>query len=68
MTMPDTDKIEAIVSFVTRYPETTASRRICRELFGAGKDKVSPEFSRELFETLRKTDHSVIDSYFCLIR
>jgi len=62
--MPDTTKIEAIVDFVTRYPETTASRRICRELFGAGREKVSPEFSKELFESLTKTESSVVDSYY----
>jgi hypothetical protein len=66
--MDESAKIEAIVSFVTRHPQSTASRRICREVVGRGAERFNEEFAMELAIGLQEKVETIIDSYYSLIR
>jgi hypothetical protein len=68
MEMDELAKIEAIVGFVTRRPQSTASRRICREVIGRGIERFNEEFAAELAVGLQEKDQTSIDSYYSLIR
>lgn len=68
MKMDGLAKIDAIVSFVNRHPQSTASRRICREIIGRGTERFNEEFAVELTTELREKDETSIDSYYSLIR
>lgn len=61
-------KIEAIVDFVGKHPQTVASRRICRETLGEGMERFNQEFSSELTSKLTSGDEQQINSYYYLIR
>lgn len=67
MEMDEAAKIEAIVNFVARSPQSTASRRICREVIGRGVERFNQEFAEELAAGLREKDKTSIDSYYSLI-
>ncbi len=66
--MPDNSKISAIMSFVTKYPESTAGRRICREILGQAVERFNEEFAMELETGLRKHDDNRINTYYSLVR
>ncbi|HEX3048074.1 MAG TPA: hypothetical protein VHY08_25200 [Bacillota bacterium] len=66
--MDESEKIGAIVSFVSRHPQSTASRRICREIIGRGTERFNEEFASELTTGLKEKDETSIDSYYSLIR
>lgn len=68
MEMDELAKINEIVSFVARHPQSTASRRICREVMGRGTERFNEEFAAELTTGLREKDETSIDSYYSLIR
>jgi hypothetical protein len=66
--MPDDSKISAIVNFVTKHPESTAGRRICREILGQALERFNEEFAMELETGLRNHDDNLINSYYYLVR
>jgi hypothetical protein len=61
-------KVNEIVDFVAKHPQTIASRRICREVLGEALDRFNEEFAAELESQLQKKDELRIDSYYSLIR
>lgn len=61
-------RIEAIVDFIGKHPQTVASRRICREVLGEGMERFNQEFSSELTSKLGTRDEEQINSYYYLIR
>ncbi len=65
--MPDDSKICVIISFVTKHPESTASRRICREILGQAVEHFNEEFALELETGLRNHD-DLINMYYSLVR
>lgn len=65
--MPDDSKISVIMSFVTKHPESTASRRICREILGQGVEHFNEEFALEL-ETGLKNHDERMNTYYSLVR
>ncbi len=65
--MPDESKISAIMSFVTKHPESTASRRICREVLGQAVEHFNEEFALELETGLRNHDDQM-NMYYSLVR
>ncbi len=65
--MPDDSKISVIISFVTKHPESTASRRICREILGQAVEHFNEEFAVELETGLRNHD-DLINTYYSLVR
>lgn len=67
MTLEKNREIEAISQFVQTYPESTVSRRITREIFGAhpAVDEPSVQMIRQKLEA---SDDTTIDNYFTLIR
>lgn len=66
--MSKQSRIEEIVDFVSKHPQTVASRRICREVLGEALERFNMEFSRELEANLHQSDELKIDSYYTLIR
>jgi hypothetical protein len=65
--MPDDSKISVIMSFVTKHPESTASRRICREILGQAVEHFNEEFALELETGLRNRD-DLMNMYYSLVR
>ncbi|MGE5581525.1 MAG: hypothetical protein ACM3X9_03220 [Bacillota bacterium] len=65
--MANSNKIEAIVNFVSKHPQSTASCRICREILGEAVERFNEEFAMELADGLSKRDE-IIDSYYSMIR
>jgi len=61
-------KIEEIVSFVAAHPETVASRRICREVFGEALDKFNLECAYELSVRLENGEQTRVDSYYSMVK
>ena len=61
-------KIEEIVSFVATHPETVASRRICREIFGRALERFDLECALELSARLEKAETLQVDSYYSLVK
>ncbi len=61
-------KIVEIVNFVAKHPQTVASRRICREIFGEALERVNEEFAQELEAKLTRSEEIRVDSYYSLIR
>ncbi|TCL64734.1 hypothetical protein EDC14_101832 [Hydrogenispora ethanolica] len=61
-------QIEEIVNFVSKHPQTVASRRICREILGEALERFNTEFSQELEAKLHQSGDREIDSYYTLIR
>jgi hypothetical protein len=53
---------------VTRHPQSTASRRICREILGAAVEHFNEEFAMDLEAGLRKNDEALINAYYNLVR
>lgn len=66
--MSDSVKIEAIVNFIAKHPQSTVSLRICRETLGEARERVDQEFAADLTANLTTSGTSRIDSYYCLIR
>ena len=66
--MSNSVKIEAIVDFIAKHPQSTASRRICRETVGEARERVDQEFAADLTANLNRVEESTIDSYYVLIR
>ncbi len=65
--MPDDSKIPVIISFIARHPESTVSRRICREILGQAVEHFNEEFAIELEIGLRNHD-DLINTYYSLVR
>lgn len=61
-------KIQAIIRFIAQHPQSTVSRRICRELLGAGMEQLQQEFAAELQVNLENIEDKTIDSYYYLVR
>ncbi len=68
MSMSKQNKIEDIVSFVAKHPQTVASRRICREVLGEALERFNEEFAQDLESQLYRGDENKVDSYHSLIR
>ncbi len=68
MLMSKQTKIVEIVNFVAKHPQTVASRRICREVFGEALERVNEEFAQELEAKLTRGEENRVDSYYSLIR
>jgi hypothetical protein len=66
--MTDASKISEIISFVTRHPQSTAGRRICREILGEAMERFNEEFAMELEIGLRSHDENQINAYYYLVR
>jgi hypothetical protein len=66
--MASTAKIEAIAGFIIKHPETTASRRICREILGESLEHFNQEFAEELTHRLSGQNELQIESYYRMIR
>lgn len=66
--MPQSSQINAIIDFIRKHPQSTTSRRICREILGTGLEKINQEFASELMEGLKRSDDHTIESYYYLIR
>jgi hypothetical protein len=62
------NKIEEIVDFVTKHPQTIAGRRICREVLGEAIERFNEEFSTEFLTRLEEKDEARVDSYYSLIK
>ncbi len=66
--MTNPSKIEEIVNFIVKHPQSTASRRICREVLGEAVERFNEEFAMELETGLKSKDEIGINSYYSLIR
>jgi hypothetical protein len=66
--MTNSSKINEIVSFVTKHPQSTAGRRICREILGEALERFNQEFATDLEAGLLTNDEIRINSYYSLIR
>lgn len=66
--MSNIAKIDEIVSFVAKHPQSTAGRRICREVLGEAMERFNEEFAMELETGLMAKDEVRINSYYSLIR
>jgi precorrin-2 methylase len=61
-------KVADIVNFVTKHPQSTVGRRICREILGEAVDRFNEEFAMELEAGLRENDEARINAYYSLVR
>jgi hypothetical protein len=68
MKMPENSKIPEIIKFVTKHPESTAGRRICREILGQAVERFNEEFAMELETGLKRHDDNQINTYYSLVR
>lgn len=66
--MSNPTKINDIVHFVSKHPQSVASRRICREILGEALERFNAEFAAELTAGLQYQDETQINSYYDLIR
>ncbi|HOJ76551.1 MAG TPA: hypothetical protein PLZ08_00435 [Bacillota bacterium] len=66
--MSKNSKINTIINFITKHPESVASRRICRELLGEARNRIDAEFAEELVNGLNKVDDQRLETYYYLIR
>jgi hypothetical protein len=66
--MTNSPKIAEIVSFVTKHPQSTVGRRICREILGEAVERFNEEFAMELEAGLRENDETRINAYYSLVR
>lgn len=66
--MPDDEKISEIINFVTKHPESTAGRRICREILGEALPRFNEEFAMELETGLKNNNEDLINAYYSLVR
>jgi len=58
-------EIEAISEFIRVHPESTVSRRIIRELFGASTEP--PDLSLQMLQKrLEAADEGIVDNYYTL--
>lgn len=53
---------------MARHPQSTASRRICREILGEAIERFNQEFAMELETGLLQSDPVKVSSYHCLVR
>jgi hypothetical protein len=66
--MPNSPKINEIINFVTKHPQSTASRRICREVLGAAMEHFNEEFALDLETGLHRNNEEQINAYYSLVR
>jgi hypothetical protein len=66
--MIHSSKIAEIVDFVTKHPQSTAGRRICREILGEAVERFNEEFAMDLEAGLRENDEIQINAYYSLVR
>ena len=66
--MSNETKISEIINFVTKHPESTAGRRICREILGQAVERFNVEFAMELEMGLKNHDDNQINAYYSLVR
>lgn len=66
--MSKNSKINTIINFITKHPESVASRRICRELLGEARNQIDAEFAEEIVNGLNKVDDQRLETYYYLIR
>jgi hypothetical protein len=66
--MTNSSKINEIVNFVSKHPQSTAGRRICREILGEALERFNQEFAADLEAGLQTNDELRINSYYSLIR
>ncbi|MGE5607575.1 MAG: hypothetical protein ACM3YE_18020 [Bacteroidota bacterium] len=66
--MSKSTKISDIVDFVTKHPQTVASRRICREIIGEALERFNEEFAVELESGLNRISDEQVDSFYTLIK
>lgn len=61
-------KIESILDFVRKHPESVATRRITREVLGSSPENPRLEHILVLRDELEIASDSMVDGYFDLIR
>lgn len=66
--MSKSTKINDIITFVTKHPQTVASRRICRETIGEALERFNEEFAVELESGLNRISDEQVDSFYTLIK
>lgn len=68
MVLNKSEKIESILSFVKRYPESTASLKISRETMGEAPLNFGLGHLSNLRLELEVADDWVVDGYFYLVK
>lgn len=61
-------KIESILEFIRKHPESTATRRITREVLGTSPETLRLEHVLVLRDELEIASDGLVDGYFDLIR
>ncbi|NLY75265.1 MAG: hypothetical protein GX075_08155 [Firmicutes bacterium] len=66
--MSKSSKINDIMNFVTKHPQTVASRRICREIIGEAVERFNEEFALELESGLAELSDEKVEAFHVLIK
>lgn len=60
--------IQPIIDFIANHPESTVSRRICRETLGETPQRITAEVIGKLRYQLEVADEMVVEGYHYLVR
>lgn len=63
-----TGKIESILEFVRRHPESLATRRITREVLGSSPEALRLEHILVLRDELEVASDGMVDGYYNLVQ